>query len=175
MMILTALLLLGCVKDIDFDQAGDIVLKPVYETDLLLFDLEADQFVYNGIEVGTVTDTTGVDALSGEFSNKYLDQASLYFEFTNTISRSFRIEASFLNENGRLLQKVDFLIGPSDGSPEVVSRTLTYSGNDLSIITNTHKIAIEFSLLPGTPMLTEESTGTLSMDSKATLYLLIDE
>jgi hypothetical protein len=44
MMLFFVLAITSCVKDVDFDQAGDISLKPKIQSDLLIFNVDPQDF-----------------------------------------------------------------------------------------------------------------------------------
>ena len=54
---LVTLLFASCVKDVDFDQAEDVVLTPVIASSVVYTDVEASRFSENGMELETVSDT----------------------------------------------------------------------------------------------------------------------
>lgn len=97
--------LISCVKDVDFDQAEDVVLTPVYEVDFVYSRFDTNQFIDSNInpvivvpEV-IVNDTLSYDLLGTDFVVDNLGRVELTFEFRNTIERDFDFDFGFLNDS----------------------------------------------------------------------------
>ncbi|WP_152538567.1 hypothetical protein [Aquimarina macrocephali] len=97
--------LISCVKDIDFDQAEDVVLTPVYEVDFVYSRFDTNQFIDSNINPAIVVpevivnDTLSYDLLGTDFVVDNLGRVELTFEFRNTIERDFDFDFGFLNDS----------------------------------------------------------------------------
>ncbi|WP_109097929.1 hypothetical protein [Aquimarina sp. AU58] len=96
---------ISCVKDVNFEQAEDVVLTPVYEVDFVYSRFDTSQFVDSNIDPAIVipevivNDTLDYDLLGTDFVVDNLERVELTFEFTNTIERDFDFDFGFLNDN----------------------------------------------------------------------------
>ncbi len=96
--------LISCVKDVDFDQASDIVLTPVYEVDFIYSRFDTSQFIDPDEDPSVVipeivvNDTLNYDLLGTDFVVDNLEQVALTFEFSNTIERDFEFSFGFLDD-----------------------------------------------------------------------------
>ncbi|WP_159025619.1 hypothetical protein [Aquimarina sp. Aq78] len=97
--------LISCVKDVDFDQAEDVVLTPVYEVDFVYSRFDTSQFIDSNINPAIVVpevivnDTLSYDLLGTDFVVDNLERVELTFEFRNTIERNFEFDFGFLNDS----------------------------------------------------------------------------
>lgn len=96
---------ISCVKDVDFDQAEDIALTPVYEVDFVYSRFDTSQFIDSNIDPAIVipevivNDTLNYDLLGTGFVVDNLERVELTFEFTNIIERDFEFDFGFLNDS----------------------------------------------------------------------------
>ncbi|UNZ00393.1 hypothetical protein MQE36_08645 [Zhouia spongiae] len=169
------LLLVSCVKDVDFDQVDNIRLTPVFEGSFVYFDIEANQFVENGQEMISAGDLVKMDAVSESFSVNNLVRADFHFQFTNTISRNFEITLNFLDKNQEVLRALSYDIPASSGADVEVKDTVIFSGDSIGQLTSTVLLGMEIVLVDGTPGLTETSEGSVSMNSFVTIYLQVED
>ena len=174
---MATLLLVSCVKDVDFDQADDLVLTPVAAASIVYSDVEASRFSINGFEIETVTDTIAdIEIFTDDFVLDHLVKAESIFESTNTINRTFGMHITFLNEANEPVHSFSFDAAPSPTGEEVVStHTEVFEDASLEALKMTRNIAVRFQLYPSTDgsTLDENSTGNISLKSVGTFYLNI--
>ena len=78
----------SCASDLDYDQANDLKLEPVFVANLAYFDVPANEFVTNGVEQGVIFDTPTVDVFNDDFFRDNLKKVEFFFEMENTINRA---------------------------------------------------------------------------------------
>ena len=88
---LLAVGLSSCVKDVDFDQAGDISLQPEIQADLLIFEIDQTDFIdpANNRQRLTIRDTVRLEFLDDDYVQKDLQSAEFSFRYRNTFPQSF--------------------------------------------------------------------------------------
>ena len=57
----------ACSSDLDFNQANDLNLEPIFSSNLAYFDVPANQFVPNGVEQPIIADTPTIDIFNDAF------------------------------------------------------------------------------------------------------------
>jgi len=97
----------ACVKDIDFDQAENIELRPIVDLDFFYsipFDLSVFEFLPPGqqaVPARTESDTLNFDLLGSEFILDNIERVEIDFEVPNSIESEFALEFNFLGENNQ--------------------------------------------------------------------------
>ncbi|MGK0250789.1 MAG: hypothetical protein ACI81G_000221 [Gammaproteobacteria bacterium] len=168
--VLSLIICVSCVKDVDFDQAEEIIIAPKVDLDLVFFNLGTDNFVASdaGIPVTVIRDTTRLEFLDDTFVRENLLEIDFVFRYDNSFPQVFEHRALFLDEEDEVLYAVTFDVDPSlDGMVTTTLYTQTVAGPDLDAIRNSIKMLIELTLEPnGDPVV-----GALRHQSKA-LYSL---
>lgn len=164
-------LFISCSSDLDFTQSQDLKLNPIMTGNLASFDIKATQFVRSGVEQTSVSDELLFDIVSYKSLSKDLNRADFYFEFENTISRSYSISIHFLDENNAKLYSFLVAVPAYTGSEILVKRNEIFENTKLDLFRKAHKVAFEVLMLPGAP-LTNNSLGSIKMRSSATIYFL---
>lgn len=166
-----SLLFLSCSSDVDFDQVNDLELKPVVVANLATFDIQANQFVIGGVEQPLVGDVVNFKVFNEQDFIDTISRTDLYFEFNNTINRTYAINLYLLGANDVRLYTIPFAIPAYSGSPNQVTKTEIFENAKLDILKKTEKIAFVIAMMPGIP-LTDTSLGSLKMRSGATIYFV---
>lgn len=168
------LLLASCVKDVDFDQAENVVLTPVAAASIVYTDVEASRFSENGIELETVTDTiSDIELFTDDFVLDNLVKAELIFESTNTINRTFGLQVDFLSDLDEQLHTLSFDAAPSPSGNEVITTHIeVFEDATLEALKMTRNMVVTLYLYPSTDgsTLDENSTGNISLKSKGNFY-----
>ncbi|GIZ10095.1 hypothetical protein FUMI01_28210 [Flavobacterium sp. UMI-01] len=160
----------SCSSNLDFDQANDLNLTPVFVANLTYFDVPAHEFVTNGVENTVGVAGLGFDAFRDSFFRENLVRTDLFFELTNTINRAYVIDLFMLNESDQVVYTVHFDVPAASSAPQVVAKTEVFQGITLEQFKQTEKMVFRLVMLPGAP-LTENSLGSLKMKSSATVYM----
>jgi hypothetical protein len=163
----------SCSSDLDFNQANDIKLEPVYVSNLAYFDIPANEFVTNGIEQNVFFDAPTVTIFNDTFFNDNLKRADFSFEINNTINRAYTIDITLLNNVNAPLYTMNFDVPAYSGVQNLVTKTEIFENTKLDLLKNTTKIAFVLRMLPG-PILSESSLGSIKLRSSVTAYLVVE-
>ncbi|CAI8205196.1 MAG: Uncharacterised protein [Flavobacteriaceae bacterium] len=168
------LLCVCCFDDTDFDQANDVLVTPEIELDLIYFNLEASKFYdyTNNTEILVVQDTTDLDFLGGNDIANILKGADFFFEFTNSIPRSFNVSFDFLNQDNVSKYLMQTTVASATADQPVVSYFIQ-SLDELQIkeLTKAKKVLVTVTI----PSSSQDLTGVLNLQSKTTYYLQIEQ
>ncbi|MCB4799226.1 hypothetical protein [Neotamlana laminarinivorans] len=168
LLVIAMLIFVSCTKDVDFNQANDIQISPAVELSLIYTQAYASNFLVNGVEVATTeTDFIEVDIFNDQFINDNVTKVDLHFETENTLPREFLFNVNFYSETGAYLHTYSFTT--QEESPHIA----TFEDNNLNIIKNTNILEFTITLLSGEP-LTEDTPGSISLQSKAIFYFNIE-
>ncbi|PQJ22980.1 hypothetical protein [Tenacibaculum sp. SG-28] len=149
---------ISCVKDIDFGQAEDLILRPEYLISLVYTNLDQTNFTdSSGNEISEITDRTRVDFF-GSFTEDYLQKIDVDIQISNTFNRSFILEFRFVDENNmetytfpslsisansadfRYTEEIDVAVNPAILLTESIDMTLTLLPSpDGSVIDSTQQ------------------------------------
>ncbi len=165
------------MKDVDFDQAEDLLISPAVESSLIFFDFPASSFQEpTGTAVVVEQDELELDLFNEEFVRDNLVRAELFFEVTNSIDRNFRADIVMFDANGGITNSFDITVMPDGNNEVVVTHTELFIDTSLDQLKNTMRIQVTLSMFPspaGIP-LDDTSLGNIKMRSKATLFFEID-
>lgn len=168
--VLSFILCVACVKDVDFDQADEIIISPNVDLDLVFFELDTENFVTSdtGDPVSVIRDTTRLEFLDDGFVRDNLLQIDFVFRYDNSFPQAFEHSALFLNDDDEVQYAVTFDVAASlDGMANTTVFTQTIAEPDLDAIRNSIKMLIELTLEPnGEPII-----GELRHQSKAVYSL----
>lgn len=169
-----AVMATSCAKDVDFNQVNDLVLTPVFESDLVYINEPANRFLVNGNEIIRLQDSTNVDFFKDEFVVDHVIKAEFLFETTNTINRGFQVQVDMYDDFDQLQHSFSFSSNPSPDNNDVVTDHLeVFEGNTLNALKNTSKLVFTLTIQPGEPI-NENTLGRIVLKSKGTFYLSIE-
>ncbi|MGO4906502.1 hypothetical protein [Flavobacterium sp. W20_MBD1_R3] len=163
----------SCASDLDYDQANDIKLEPVFIANLAYFDVPANEFVTGGVEQNVIFDAPTVDVFNDSFFRKSLKKVEFFLEMENTITRSYVVDIVFLDRNNQVVYTTNFTVPEYAGVENKVTRTEIFENSQLDLLKRTVRIAFTLRMLPGAP-LTENSSGNLKLRSGVTAYLVVE-
>ena len=164
---------LSCTSDLDYDQANDIKLEPVFIANLAYFDIPANEFVNGGVEQNVIYDAPTVDVFNDEFFRKSLKKVEFFLEMENTINRDYIVDLVFLDRNNQVVHTTNFTVPAYAGVENKVTKTEIFENAQLDLLKRTVKIAFTLTMLPGAT-LTENSPGNLKLRSGVTAYLVVE-
>lgn len=171
--LLLSFLFFSCSSDLNFDQAKDLKLEPVYVANLAYFDIPARQLADNG-NGQMVFDEQEFDAFRDKFFRDNLVKAKLDFEIENTIARAFTIEIMLINASNQTLDTIT-IASPAytSGANSIKKQTEIFENQRLALLKQTTKIAFRVQVAAGAP-LDQNSVGNLKLRSSATVYMVIE-
>lgn len=157
--------MLSCVKDVDFDQAGNIALEPKLQVDLIIFDVDESDFIDpEDNQLKTVLrDTVRLEFLDDDYIQKNLQRVEFRFKYKNSYSQAFSNKISFLAENNSTQHSVSFFIGAGNPvNPAITEKVELIEEDRIQVIKRSIKMVVEVEVLPNQ----EPFEGTLNFASK---------
>ena len=166
---------IACVKDVDFEQADDLLVTPAMEISLVRFNEAANAFVDDsGIEQTVLRDSVRIEIFNDDFVVDNLRRAEFLFETTNSINRAFDAEIQFLNDDNELQHLIEFGVEASTTNQELVNITEEVFENDaITDLTATTKLLFTFTMQDSGDgsTINENSLGNLKLRSKGAFYI----
>lgn len=163
----------SCASDLDYNQANDLKLEPIFVANLAYFDIPANEFVTNGVEQSVIFDTPTVDVFNDDFFRDNLKKVEFFFEMENTINRSYSVDLVFLDNNNQRVHATNFTVPEYAGAENKVTKTEIFENAQLDLLKRTTKIAFTLRMLPGAPV-NENGSGRLKLRSGVTAYLVVE-
>jgi hypothetical protein len=163
----------SCASDLDYDQANDLKLEPIFVANLVYFDVPANEFVTNGVEQSVIFDTPTVDVFNDDFFRDNLKKVEFFFEMENTINRAYSVDLVFLDNNNQRVHATNFTVPEYAGAENKVTKNEIFENAQLDLLKRTTKIVFTLTMLPGAP-LNENSSGRLKLRSGVTAYLVVE-
>ena len=163
----------SCASDLDYNQANDLKLEPIFVANLVYFDVPANEFVTNGVEQSVIFDTPTVDVFNDDFFRDNLKKVEFFFEMENTINRAYSVDLVFLDNNNQRVHATNFTVPEYAGAENKVTKTEIFEDAQLDLLKRTTKIVFTLTMLPGAT-LNENSSGRLKLRSGVTAYLLVE-
>lgn len=159
----------SCVKDIDLEQANEIVIPPTVAVDLVYFNLASDHFhPSNTSGPRMATDVVRLEFLDDDYIQDGLVRAELNYRFTNTFTSPIQSDIVFLSENNSERYRISFLIpGGNPEEPGVMDYTEIIAGRDLEAFKKAIKMRVDLEIFSGV----RTEVGQLQLKSSATLRL----
>jgi len=160
----------ACIRNTDFDQTNAIALTPIFELNLIYFDIGADQFfdTINSTPILTLRDTTEIRFLDDSTLHESLIRAEFYFKFTNSIPRNFQVDFQFLSE----MNDTTYVAGTSVAQGTIANPVITeyienVEGEEVLNLTQANKVVVSVTI----PSSNESLEGNLNLQSKTTYFL----
>jgi hypothetical protein len=163
----------SCASDLDYDQANDLKLEPIFVANLVYFNVPANEFVTNGVEQSVIFDTPTVDVFNDDFFRDNLKKVEFFFEMENTINRAYSVDLVFLDNNNQRVHATNFTVPEYAGAENKVTKTEIFENAQLDLLKRTTKIVFTLTMLPGAT-LNENSSGRLKLRSGVTAYLVVE-
>jgi hypothetical protein len=170
--LLLTLFSFSCSSDLDFNQANDLKLEPVFISNLAYFDIPAHEFVTNGVDQSIIVDSPTIDVFNDAFFKNNLTRADLSFEIDNTINRIYTLDIALLDKNNQPLYYINFIVPASTGTAIPVKKTEIFENANLDLLKSTTKMTFVLKMLAG-QQLDKNSLGSLKLRSGVTAYLIV--
>jgi hypothetical protein len=169
LLLIISLFSFSCSSDLDFNQANDLKLEPIFISNLAYFEIPANEFVTNGVEQSVIIDSPTVDVFNDAFFKSHLTRADLSFEIDNTINRAYTLDIVLRDKNNQPLYTINLNVpasGTVNPNPEI------FENAKLDLLKSTTKMTFELKMLSGPP-LNENSSGRIKLRSDVTAYLIV--
>jgi hypothetical protein len=170
--LLLTLFSFSCSSDLDFNQANNLKLEPIFVANLAYFEIPAHEFVTNGIEQSIIVDSPTVDVFNDAFFKNHLKEADLFFEINNTINRAYTLDIILRDKNNQPLYIINFNVPAYNGAENLVTKKEIFENTKLDLLKSTTKMTFVLKMLTG-PQLSEDSLGSLKLRSDVTAYLIV--
>lgn len=155
----------SCVKDVDIDQAQEIVIPPEVALDLVYFTLDPTHFeLQSSSGQFRARDVVRLEFLDDDYIKSGLMRADYNFIYTNTFEYPIISKISFLSESDVVMHSVQFEIpAGSKQSPATINYTEIIATNKIDVVRNSIKMIITLEM----PAPSQPSEGSLQLKSKA--------
>lgn len=171
-MVFLGIVSISCTSNLDFNQVNNVTAKPIIVANLASFDVPANQFVTNGVELTVSGDLQNFDVFRNTFFKDNLIRTDFYFEINNTINKAYSIDLELLDANSLPLYPIHIDVPANTVAGSPITKTVVFENSDLDLLKRTSKIGFVVTMLPGLgPILTEASVGSLKLRSSVTVYL----
>lgn len=163
------LLSVSCIKDTNFDQAEDVTLSPIVESNFIYLNLEGRSFFdsINNIQRLTVRDTTEIRFLDDSGFKEGLKKVDFLFKYTNSIPRQINVTYRFLSASSDTTYTIQNVVAPGSLQNVSMSENIeNIEGNDLVNLTRANKVVVVISI----PSADKNLPGNFNLQSKGTFY-----
>lgn len=159
--------LISCVKDVDLDQAQEIVIPPTAAIDLIYFDLEKEEFYIGPGGNLRAVDESRLDFLDDDYIQNGLMRADFNFRFINSFENAFKINVLFRSPTNAIRYQIPIEVpAGSMEAPAVIDYTEIVDNSQIDKIKKSIKVSIDIDMLED-PVVNE---GSLQLKSKGTYY-----
>lgn len=178
--LLTGIVLMGsCVKDQDFSQVDEFEFSPKLELALAYYDYKASDWGKtpgNDLNGEIYLDSTSFDLFSSEFFKKDMEAATFYLKHINTIPRSFESVIIFYDSSYNVLRESRRSIPAyTSGDAVVLEDSIVFDSGSIEDLKNTAYLTSEITLIKGNPLLTEDSQGSVRLQSRGVFTFRFNE
>ncbi len=150
--LLISLLFSSCFKDVDFGQAPDISMQPEVDIDLLVYQLNENDFIdsQTGAFTSIIRDTVRLEFLNDDYIQSNLTSVELRFRHENSFPVPIKSQIKFLDENGGNQFSIDYTIpaGKID-STAVVDTIRVMQGSEIGKVKRSIQMALELEMEGG--------------------------
>lgn len=144
---LVLVLFTSCVRDVDVDQAREIVIPPTAAIDLVYFSLNSSKFQDEGDNVLRAVDETRLEFLDDDYIRDGLTRADFNFRYTNTFEHTITNTIEFLSENNQVRHTIKFDIpGGSNEDPNSINYTEIIKEDKIGAIRNSIKMRVKLEM-----------------------------
>ena len=164
------LILIGCVKDVDFNQMDAVEIKPVYIASIAYFDLVGNDFLDEDLnELAHIEDFILTQIKGNNVEN--IAKLEFTFVFSNSFPRDFLATVFFLDASGNLVYQFEPVIEIMRNT-ENVKTVITVEQPDIETIYKAARAGFFMQLISDeNNVITPETPGVLNLKSSLTLYL----
>ena len=167
---LGVLFLSSCSGKLDFDQAKQLEIHPVFEGDILYFDLDASNLIdQNGQFKSVFRDTVSFGVFDEGKVRDGFEKAVIEVAYKNTFYRHFATTYYFIDNQNMPVASGQFDITEANlNHPEITGNMIfTFDKNANPDFVNFRKIVLEITVSPDNLPVEDK---TLHMQTKGTFY-----
>lgn len=136
----------GCVKDIDLDQGEEISLRPDIKTDLLIYDVNENDFLDPETKEvkNVVRDTVRLEFLDDDYIQNDLTSLELYFRHQNSFPQAFQTKVKFLSESNSEQFRIEYtVVSGNEEHPTTTEITKMVDKSEIRKVKNSIKMVVE--------------------------------
>lgn len=165
MIIVLAMIIFSCVKDVDLSQSKDISLQPELEVDLIITSVEETDFNDESTNQlrKVIRDTVRLEFLDDDYIQEDLVEVEFSFRYLNSFPEAFNSTIYFLAEDDQVQYTISIDIGPGNKTDPTYTEHIEFIGEDrINVVKRSIKLVIEIEVLSNSPPL----NGKLDLASK---------
>ena len=150
--LLLAVIFASCTSKLDFDQANELKITPVFEGDMFFFDISKDDLIDSQSQFKSIiNDTLDFGIFYNVNNRKHFVKAEITIGYKNTFQRSFHTEYIFIDENNQPVEQNSFDIQAADATQNVEGEEIViYSKTANPNFMNFRKIVVQITVTPDT-------------------------
>lgn len=159
------LLLVSCVKDVDFGQANQFEITPKLALSLFPFSFNQTSLVERVPNVGlSFTDTVEFTAFENLKNKEYLERVDVEIEINNPFNRDFVLNVTFFDSNAQQTYTYKTLNVSANSTLKDVETIVIANHPNLP---NSTRASIRLEMLPGTGGTGIDQTVPLTLTFKS--------
>lgn len=142
---------MACVKDVDINQKDDIVLSPEADVDLVIYQLDENDFKdsLTGALKTFISDTVRLEFLDDDYIQKDLTSVELFFKHKNTFPREIESKIKFLSETNQEQFSENYTISAgAHNDPKTIERTKLIENDSIQLVHRSIKMVVELEVQP---------------------------
>ncbi len=157
-LLLITIILSACTSKLDFDQANQLTITPVFEGDIFYFDLQKENLADSQSNFrNTITDTIDFAIFKNGNNRKHFEKAIFTVGYKNSFQRSFHTEYIFIDDNKQPVEQGSFDISGADiNQTEEGEVVFTFDKITNPTFTNFRKIVVQITITPDTMPIEDE-------------------
>ena len=170
-LLLIFLFLSACSSKLDFDQAKQLNIQPVFEGDILYFDLhDVNLTDQSGSFRNIIRDTVDFPVFDDGKVRDGFVKADIEVSYNNTFNRHFTTTYYFIDENDQPVEYGQFEIAEADSNHSKITgdAIFTFDKTVNPNFVNFRKIVVEVIVSPDTLPVENK---TLHIQTKGTFYI----
>lgn len=167
---LVILFLMGCTKDVDFNQLEDANIHTTFISTLIYLNLTAPDFL-NDLNQEIRVTSDFIEPPITDDTKPYLEKVEFTVITENTFNRNFRLSITFYDAFGAPIYVLQPIINVPENSSELTTM-IEIPKQDIAIIYNTKYIGFTIFLSPSTDgsVISISDTSRFDLKSSAKLF-----
>jgi hypothetical protein len=167
---LVILFLMGCTKDVDFNQLEDANIHTTFISTLIYLNLTAPDFL-NDLNQEIKVTSDFIDPPITDDSKPYLEKVEFTVITKNTFNRNFKLSITFYDAFGAPIYVLQPIINVPENSSELTTM-IEIPKQDIAIIYNTKYFGFTVFLSPSTDgsVISISDTSRFDLKSSAKLF-----
>ncbi len=161
----------SCVKDLDFKQAEDLSITPVFNSSLVFFTLNQSNFLDTTglIETQSISDISDFRVFDNDFIQENLIGINFDIEVKNEFDRGFIANIDLLDENDAVVYQLTTLNIAATQLDFTHKEVIDLSTNQALL--DVTKIRVIISLAPSIILLNQNDPSEFEFKSSFTLFV----